>query len=208
MIPIAGGIPWWLVCVGAFSFVIVVAGMIVWQVIQSRLEREEEQQLASGKGMSPPTHPEPLHAWVVQALAFLDGGSSWMDATPQAGQSLLNDWGVNSVPLLDMRVGELGQQPPRAWHQLRALRMVLAARAAHHLDPAGCWSRARPIAQALQRSHASFEAIAQDYLAGLREWKRLPPDGSGDDAELHSFRQKLDAARASGWRGIAYGSPL
>ena len=205
MIPIAGGIPWWMVCIGAVSAVVTITGVIIWQVIQSRLEKQEEAELAAGKGMAPPSHPEPLHGWVTQALAFLDGGSSWMDATPEAGQNLLNDWGVNSVPLLDLRVGELAQQQPaRAWHALRALRMILAARAAHHLDPAGCWNRARPIAQWLQRSHPGFDAIAQDYLAGLREWKRLPADGSGDDAELLAFRGKLDAARAQGWRGVGY----
>jgi hypothetical protein len=203
-----GGIPWWMACIGASSFLVVVAVMIVWQVVQSRLEKGEEEALAAGRGIAPVTHPEPLHGWITMALAFLDNGSSWTTATAQAGQSVLADWGIQGVPLLDHRLGELAAQPHDAWNLLRALRMVLAARAAQQLDPAGCWGRARPIAQELQARYPDFESIAQGYLAGLRQWKRLPPDGSGDDAELVGFRTNLDRFRATAWNGVPYRAPI
>jgi hypothetical protein len=199
------GIPWWMICVGAFSFVVVVIVMIVWQVIQGRLEREEEQAFEAGKGIAPPTHPEPLHAWITMACGAIDGGASWMNERPEAGQAMLaNSWGVNNATLLDMRLGELAAQEHDAWGLVRAARMVLAARAANFVDPGGCWSRVRPIAQELQHRYPSFEAIAEAYLVKLRAWKGLPPDGSRDDQELAKYRAFVDRLRAESWRGVPY----
>jgi hypothetical protein len=203
------GVPWWMFCIGGFSFVVVVIGMIVWQVIQSRLEKQEEDAFAAGKGIAPPTVPEPLHAWLVMACGVVDGGASWTNEKPEAGQAMLgSSWGVNNATLLDHRLSELSAAERNAWNLVRAARLVLAAYAARYVDPAGCWNRVRPIAQILQQRYPSFDAIAHDYLIGLRAWKHLPPDGSGDDAEMQKHRGFAERLRGESWRGVPYSAAL
>lgn len=203
------GVPWWMFCIGGFAFVITITGVIVWQVIQSRLEKQEEHDFEAGKGIAPVKHPEPLHAWTTMACGVADGGTSWMDQSAEAGQRMLvQSWNVSSAVLLDHQLGELAAQERSAWNLVRALRMVLAARAAQYVDAAGCWSRARPIAQELQHRHPSFDAIAHGYLAGLRAWMRVPPDGSADPAEIQRCRANAERLSAARWNGADYAARL
>ncbi|AKF09302.1 DUF1266 domain-containing protein [Sandaracinus amylolyticus] len=198
-------VPWWGFCIAAFAFVVTIVGVVVWQVIQSRLEKHEEAQFASGKGIAPPTHPEPLHAWTTMACGVCDGGASWMNESAHAGQNMLvGSWGVSSAVLLDHRLSELAAQQRDAWNLVRALRMVLAARAAGYLDPGGCWNRARPIAQELQHRYPSFDAIGHDYLRGLRTWMQVPPDGSADDPEVQRCAANVARLAAASWNGVPY----
>lgn len=204
-----GGLPWWWICIAAVSFVVTIGGVIVWQVIQSRLEKQEEDAFAAGKGIAPITHPEPLHAWTTMACGVADGGASWMNESAEAGRNMLfSSWQVSSAVLLDHQLAQLAAQEHDAWNLVRALRMVLAARAAQLVDPAGCWSRARPIAQELQHRYPSFDAIAQDYLRGLRAWMHAPADGSADPPEVQRCAGNAQRLSSAAWNRVDYRAPL
>jgi hypothetical protein len=202
-------VPWWMYVIGGFAFVITVGVLIVWQVIQSRWEAEEEREFAAGKGMAPITHPEPLHGWTTMVCGVVDGGASWMNESAQAGQNMLGgSWSVSNTALVDVRLSELAAQEHNAWNLVRALRIVLAAYAAQYLDPAGCWNRARPIAQELQYRYPSFEAIADDYLHGLGAWLNASSSGMAQHPELQRCRANAERLRASKWNGVDYRAPL
>lgn len=185
-----------MLCIGAFSFVVVITGVIIWQVIQGRMERELEQNEASGKGMAPIQHPEPLHAWIRSCCAFMDSGSSWLEEPPaKAALMLSRDWQINDRNVLQQALGQLTQQPPTAWNAVRLFRVALAGVTAGYLDVPSAWSGVRPVAQRLQQQYPSFEAIWLDYLAGYRDWRKLPPDGSADDPATHERLQNIGRLR-------------
>ncbi len=173
-----------MICIGSFSFVVVITGVIIWQVIQSRMEKELEKNEQSGKGMAPINHPEPLHAWIRMACAFMDDGSSWLDKKPvEAAFMLSRDWQINDRAILQQALGQLTSQPSTAWNAVRLFRVAMAAVTAGYLDVPSAWNGIRPVAQRLQQQYPSFEAIWLDYIAGYRQWRQLPPDGSADDPQ-------------------------
>jgi hypothetical protein len=196
-------LPWPMICIGAFSFVVVITGVIIWQVIQSRMEKELEQNEKSGRGMAPPTQgpmggvavmpiqkPEPLYAWACMATALMDQGGSWLDKQPvEAAFMLARDWNVNDRSVMHQCLNQLTQQPPTAWNAVRLFRVAFAGVRAGYLDPNMAWSGIRPVAQRLQQQYPSFEAIWLDYIAGYRVWRQLPPDGSADD---QSTKERLE----------------
>ena len=181
-----------MICIGAFSFVVVITAMIVWQVIQSRMERELETNERSGKGMAPIQHPEPLHAWIRMCCAFMDNGSSWLEEPrPKAEEMLRRDWQISDRGVLQQALGQLTQGPPTAWNAVRLFRVALAGVTAGYLDVPSAWNGIRPVAQRLQQQYPSFDAIWLDYLAGYREWRQLPADGSADDAQTLERLQNI-----------------
>lgn len=194
------GVPWYFYCVAAAAFLITISGVVVYLVIQSRLEKEEERQeeaMKSGRGLAAVQHPEPLHAWIKMACAPLDDGQSWAERSPQDAQGMLrNDWQIMGGPLLENCLMQLGSSPPTAWNEVRLLRVALAGWRAGYIDIGKMWAGVRPIAQRLQARHNGFDGIWLEYLAGYREWARLPADGSLDDGKTHERRAKIDAWRA------------
>lgn len=191
------GVPWYFFCIAGAAFLLTVAGMIVYMVIQSRMEKEEEDTMAAGKGLAPVQHPEPLHSWIKMACAPLDDGQSWADMPVENAQGMLrNDWQIMGGPLLEQCLMQLGSSPPTAWNEVRLLRVALAGWRAGYIDIAKMWAGVRPIAQRLQARHPSFESIWMEYLVGYREWARLPPDGSLDDPKTQERRQKMEQWRA------------
>lgn len=178
------GVPWWMFCVGGFSFVVVVTVMIAWQVIQGRMEKELEQNERSGKGMAPVQHPEPIHSWIRWACAHMDNGGSWLnDPAPKAIEMLRRDWQITNGQILQQALGQLSRDQPTAWNAVRLFRVAMAGVSAGYLDVPGLWNGVRPVAQRLQQAYPSYEAIWRDYLVGYRAWKQLPADGSMDDPQ-------------------------
>ena len=202
-------IPWWMLLIGGVSFVITIAGVIIWQIIQNKVEAADEAQLASGKGLAPPMHPEPLKSWCTMACAAVDLGTSWADEPPQKAQTFLrNMWSATGAQQIEERLTHLSQQEPSAWNLVGALRVALAASSAHYLDVPRSTQWARQIAGALQQRYPSFDAIGQEYLAARRQWKNLPPDGSGDDAEQTRLMQGYAQVVAQNFRGVDYRAAL
>jgi hypothetical protein len=201
-------IPWWMFVAGGCSFVVVTAGMIAWTVFMNRMEDDADKAEQAGRGMAPPTHPEPLKAWCAAACASVDGGTSWVDEpAAKARQFLSSMWQVNDAAQAEERLRWCQSQEPNAWNLVGALRLALAAHAAQYFDAGRAWGWARPIAQALQARHPSFAAIGEQYLAARRAWKQMPPDGSGDDAEQQGYVQRFAALSAQGFR-VDYRAPL
>lgn len=201
-------IPWWMFVAGGCSFVTVTAGMIAWQVFMNRMEADAEKTEQAGKGMAPPTHPEPLKTWCAHACASVDGGTSWVDEpTHKARQFLATMWQVQDGNTADERLRWIQTQEPTAWNLVGGLRIALAAQSAQFFDAARAWGWARAIAQALQQRYPSFEAIGMDYLAARRAWKQFPPDGSGDDAEQQGYVQRFRTLVSQGFR-VDYRAPL
>jgi len=201
-------VPWWLWLSAGCSFVVVSAGAIAWTVFTQRLEDQAERLEQQGKGMAPPTHPEPLKSWCAAACAAVDGGTSWVDEpADKARRFLASMWQVGSAQEAEERLRWCQAQEPTAWNLVGALRLALASHAAQYLDAGRAWGWARPIAQALQARHPSFPSIGEQYLAGRRAWKRMPPDGSGDDAEQQGHVQRFAALAAQGFR-VDYRAPL
>jgi hypothetical protein len=187
---------WPMICVGGFSFVVVVAGMIVWQVIQSRMEREMEANTKAGKGLAPIQHPEPLHAWVRAACQHLDRGASWVEEPPQKATTMLNrDWQIFEGNGIRQCLDQLARDQPTAWNGVRLFRVALAGVRAGYIDVATAWNGIRPVAQRLQQTYPSFDAIWTDYVAGYRAWRQLPADGSADDAQTIERLQYIAQAR-------------
>jgi hypothetical protein len=190
-------------CIGGFSFVTVLTVVIVWQVIQGRMEKELEQNERSGRGMAPPAQApmggvavmpiqkvEPLYAWACMATALMDQGGSWLDKPPvEAAFMLARDWNVNDRNVMHQCLNQLTQQEATAWNAVRLFRVAFAGVRAGYLDPHMLWSGIRPVAQRLQQQYPSFEAIWLDYIAGYRVWRQLPPDGSADDQQT---RERLN----------------
>lgn len=194
-------LPWWMYVSGGCSFVVVMTGVIAWQVFMNKMEAEEEKNEKAGKGMAPPTHPEPLKTWCAHACASVDGGTSWVDEpADKARRFLSNMWQVNDTNSAEERLRWAQTQEPNAWNLVGALRIALAAYSAQYFDAARAWGWAKPIVQALQQRYPSFEAIGMDYLAARRAWKQFPPDGSGDDAEQQGYVQRFQAHVAQGFR--------
>lgn len=190
------GVPWWMFCIGGFSFVTVVVVMIAWQVIQGRMEREMEQNEKSGKGFAPVQHPEPLHAWVRAACQHLDRGSSWVEEPPAKATLMLNrDWQIFDGNMTRQCLDQLSRSEQNAWNAVRLFRVALAATRAGYIDVGTAWNGIRPVAQQLQRRYPSFDAIWMDYVAGYRVWRQLPPDGSADDAQTVERLQYMAQAR-------------
>ncbi len=194
------GLPWYFYCIGITSFLVTMAGVVVYMIIQSRMEKEEERQqeaMKSGQGLAAVQHPEPLHAWIKMACAPLDDGQSWAEKSIQEAQTMLrNDWSIMGGPLLEQCLMQLGSSPPSAWNEVRLLRVALAGWRAGYIDIAKMWAGVRPIAQRLQARHQGFDSIWNEYLVGYREWARLPPDGSLDDMKTQERRQKIEQWRA------------
>lgn len=189
------GLPWYFYCIAISTFLLTMGGLVVYLVIQARLEKEDERQdaaMSAGQGLAPVQHPEPLHAWIKMACAPLDDGQSWAEMSPQQAQNMLrNDWSILGGPLLEQCLMQLGGAPPSAWNEVRLLRVALAGWRAGYIDVARMWAGVRPIAQRLQARHPGFESIWLEYLAGYREWARLPADGALDDARTQERLQKI-----------------
>jgi hypothetical protein len=186
---------------GGCSFVVVMTGVIAWQVFMNKMEAEEEKNDKAGKGMAPPTHPEPLKTWCMHACASVDGGTSWVDEPAAKARSFLSSmWQVNDAHTAEERLRWAQTQEPNAWHLVGALRIALAAYSAQYFDAARAWGWAKPIVHALQQRYPGFEAIGMEYLAARRAWKQFPPDGSGDDAEQQGYVQRFRAHVAQGFR--------
>lgn len=195
------GLPLWWICIAAVAFVVTITGVIVWQVFMNRMEAEAERNDAAGKGIAPPTHPEPLKSWCAAACAAVDGGTSWADEPRDKAQRFLGSmWGASSGADCEARINAAMTQPQNAWTLVGVLRVAVAGISAGYLDPARGWGWARQIAQALQRTYPSFDALGADYLAGRRAWKQFPPDGSGDDAEQKQYVERLAGLGRAGWR--------
>lgn len=191
------GVPWYFFCVAGVAFLVTIAGVVVYLVIQNRLEKEEEETERVGKGLAPVQHPEPLHAWVKMACAHLDDGASWADEPVEKAQSMLrNDWSIMGGPLLEQCLMQLANSPSSAWNDVRLFRVCLAGFRSGYIDVAKAWGGIRPIAQRLQQRYPSFEAIWLDYMAGYRQWRGLPPDGSADDPHTVQRLQRIQAWRA------------
>lgn len=189
-------LPWPMICVGAFSFVVVVTGMIAWQIIQGRMEREAESAMKAGKGMAPVQHPEPLHAWVRAACQHLDRGASWVNEPRDKATQMLNrDWQIFDGNLMRQCLDQLARDQPTAWNGVRLFRVALAGVTAGYLDVASAWNGIRPVAQRLQQTYPSFDAIWMDYVVSYRAWRGLPADGSTDDAETIARLQYIAQAR-------------
>ena len=194
-----------MLCIGAVSFVVVITGVIIWQVIQGRMEKELDDNQKAGRGMAPPAQgpmggvavmpiqkPEPLYAWVCMATALMDDGGSWLDKQPvEAAFMLARDWNVNDRNVMQQCLNQLSQQQPTAWNAVRLFRVAFAGVRAGYLDPNMAWAGVRPVAQRLQQQYPSFEAIWLDYIAGYRQWKQLPPDGSADDPPTQQRLQNI-----------------
>jgi hypothetical protein len=190
------GLPWWMICIGGFSFVAVTTVMIAWQVIQNRMEAEAEKNDRAGKGMAPVQHPEPLHAWVRAACQHLDRGASWVNEPRDKAITMLNrDWGIFDGNLMRQCLDQLSRDQPTAWNCVRLFRVALAGVTAGYIDVATAWSGIRPVAQRLQQAYPSFEAIWMDYIVAYRAWRQLPRDGSADDAETISRLQYVAQVR-------------
>jgi hypothetical protein len=191
------GVPWYFFCIAGVAFLVTIAGVVVYLVIQNRLEKEEEATEQAGKGLAPVQHPEPLHAWVKMACAHLDDGASWADEPVEKAQNMLrNDWSIMGGPLLEQCLVQLANSPSNAWNDVRLFRVCLAGFRSGYLDVAKAWAGIRPIAQRLQQRYPSFDAIWLDYMAGYRQWRGLPPDGSADDPQTVQRLQKIQAWKA------------
>lgn len=214
------GLPTYMVVVGVISAVVVIAGMTVYTVFMNRLEREAEEDetrppptsfanapAPSQGGWSPPE--EPLHGWVVMCAAFMDNGATWLNMPVSDAEEMLeNGWGVDDAESLQGVLVGLSQAPPTAWNAVRLFRVALAGVRAGYIGSAAAFQGIRPIAQRLQATFPGFDAIWSDYITGLRAWKGLPPDGSGDDAEIAGYFRAGSAIRAEGFRGVAYDARL
>jgi hypothetical protein len=201
-------LPLWWICIAAVSFVVTITGVIAWQVFMNRMEADAEKTQAKGHGIAPPTHPEPLKSWCAAACAAVDGGTSWADEPrPKAQQFLGSMWGAQTGADCEARIQAAQQQPQNAWTLVGVLRVAVAGISAGYLDPARGWGWARQIAQSLQRTYPSFDALGADYLAGRRAWKQLPPDGSGDDPEQRQYVERLAGLGRAGWR-VDYRAPI
>lgn len=201
-------LPLWWICIAVPAALVSIAGVVGWQMFMNRMEADAEKNEARGQGMAPPTHPEPLKGWCAAACAAVDGGTSWADEPREKAQQFLASmWGASSGADCEARLGAAQQQPQNAWTLVGVLRVAVAGVAAGYLDPARGWGWARQIAQALQRTYPSFDAIGADYLAGRRAWKQLPPDGSGDDPEQRRYVERLEGLGRAGWR-VEYRAPI
>jgi hypothetical protein len=201
-------IPWWMFAIGGCSFVVVTAGAIAWGIFMNRMEEDSERTESKGKGMAPPTHPEPLKTWCAHACASVDFGTSWVDEPPQKARQFLSTmWQVNDTSSAEERLRWVQTQEPNAWNLVGGLRIALAAYSAQYFDAARAWGWAKPIVQALQQRYPSFEAIGMEYLAARRAWKQFPPDGSGDDPEQQGYVQRFRALVGQGFR-VDYRAPM
>lgn len=201
-------IPWWMFAIGGVSFVVAMTGIIAWQIFMNRVEAEEEKTAAAGKGMAPPTHPEPLKTWCAHACASVDGGTSWVDEPAQKARQFLGSmWQVTDGASAEERLRWAQTQEPNAWVLVGALRIALAAYSAQYIDAARAWGWARPIAQALQQRYPDFTTLGMEYLAARRAWKQFPPDGSGDDPEQAGYVQRFQGLASQGYR-VDYRSQL
>jgi hypothetical protein len=191
------GVPLYGLCFAAVAFLVTITGVIIYLVIQNRLEKEEEDTQKAGKGMAPVQHPEPIHAWIKMACAPLDNGTSWAEEPVQKAQNMLrNDWSIMGGPLLENCLGQLMNSPCSAWNDVRLLRVALAGYRAGYIDLTKMWNGVRPIVQRLQQQYPSFEAIWLDYQAGYRAWRHLPADGSMDDQNAQQRMQAIQAWKA------------
>ena len=202
------GLPWWMIGIGGFSFIAVVTVMIAWQIFQSRMEAEAEKNVRAGKGMAPVQHPEPLHAWVRAACQHLDRGASWVNEPRDKATAMLNrDWQIYDGLLMRQCLEQLARDQPTAWNGVRLFRVALAGVTAGYIDVASAWNGIRPVAQRLQQTYPSFDAIWMDYVVAYRVWRQLPADGSADDAETIARMQYIAQVRTQP-PPVAYGAGL
>lgn len=150
----------------------------------SALDRATDASLAVVGGSTRPLDvgaPEPIHTWICEACAVADGGVSWLYAPPgDAVRMLGDDWGVRDRASFERAFATLTERPPHAWEDARAIRLAMAAHRANLLPARELWEGIRPTALRLQRRYPNFEALWIDYQLGLRNWLRLPLDGSAD----------------------------
>lgn len=191
------GVPWYGLCFAAVAFLVTITGVIIYLVIQNRMEKEEEDTTKAGQGLAPVQHPEPIHAWIKMACAPLDNGTSWAEEPVQKAQNMLrNDWSIMGGPLLENCLGQLMNSPCSAWNDVRLLRVALAGYRAGYIDLTKMWNGVRPVVQRLQQQYPSFEAIWLDYQVGYRAWRHLPADGSMDDPNAQQRMQAIQAWKA------------
>ncbi len=204
-IPGLPAVPWYFLVIAVVAFLVTITGVIVWQVIQGRMEAEAERLEEAGKGIAPIQHPEPLRTWCAMACAAVDGGTSWTDEPAEKAQRFIgNMWNAMGNVQVEERLTECQQREANAWNLVGALRLAIAAQSAGYLPAARAWQWARLIAQALQQRYPSFEAIGHEYLAARRQWKHLPPDGSGDDDEQRAHLARFESVRSQAFRGVDY----
>jgi hypothetical protein len=212
------GLPTYFIVIAVIAFVLVVAGMTVYTVVMNRIENESEDSpspppnsfaapaMQSAPSIAP---PEPLHGWLVMAAAFMDNGASWLTMPVAAARDMLgNGWGVDSPASLEGVLASLAQSGPHAWNAIRLFRNALAGVRAGYIGSDQAFAGIRPVAQTVQSRYPGFDALWNDYLVGLRAFKGLPVDGSGDDAELNHYRLKIDELRNAHFHGVAYSASL
>lgn len=125
-----------------------------------------------------------------------------------ARDMLGNGWGIDSPASIQETLVGLSRAQLNAWNAVRLFRVALAGVRAGYISSEQAFSGIRPVAQRLQASFPGFEAVWSDYLVGLRGFKSLPPDGSGDDAELAHYTSTMARMRAANFNGTHYLSPL
>lgn len=209
------GLPWYFIAVAVVSFVVVVVGMVIYTMVMNRIEADSEEggpaatsfaapaPVVSQGGWSPP--PEPLHGFVVMCAAFMDNGATWLNMPiSDAKEMLENGWGVDSPESLQGVLVGLSQSAPNAWNGVRLFRVALAGVRAGYIPSEQAFSGIRPVAQRLQATFPGFDAVWNDYLVGLRGFKGLAPDGSGDDGELGRYKQTMQRLQAAHFNGVEY----
>jgi hypothetical protein len=155
----------------------------------------------TSRGWAPPrvVGPEPLVTWLRWLCYGIHRGPIWLDNSPESCRSMLTEhWGIADRVRFDEVHRSLLSRSPNAWDDLRAVNNLLAATRAGFVSEAELWTTIIPICQRLQSRYPSFEAVWLDYVAGMRAWRHLPADGSGDASFelIPRFKSNIEAGRA------------
>jgi hypothetical protein len=148
-------------------------------------------------------------AWARAAYSIWTGGEDSATWTPERAQAAFKNWyGAPSGGQAQRVIDELvqGQTGNRAWDLVRALDLVRIGLAAGYLDRDQSQSYEARIGQTLQRTHASWEALASQFEMGMRQWHQRM--GQTDPKETERVQRNLPALRAQIWPRVAFQAKL
>jgi hypothetical protein len=147
--------------------------------------------------------------WAHAAYSLWTGGEDSADWAADRAQNALRNWygavsgGQTQQVIAEVRAGQTGNA---AWDKVRALDMLRIALAAGYVDAEQCRAQSAGIGKELQGRYAGWEALAQDFEAGMLRWQRTT--GITDPSENGRVQRNLPKLRSQIWPAIAYGTPL